>query len=743
MNFEKFAIANNPINMTQNAEQNGHYPAFFVSGLLATVLLVAAFFTLTTHTDNVESQRLSAGERLTGESAVTYLSQAGSFDSLKTAFRSARYNAVTTDEGVRATNPANNLRISFSNRGLGLTSSLENANWKSGWRLRSLGYGKNQSEAGQGELSAVGNKVELIRRQQGVTEWYLNSPIGVEHGFTLAAKPDGATAGEPLRLVMELDGDLMARADQNGLALTLLNDVGDETLRYEKLKVWDATGNLLTARMQSAGKSVWFDVDDQTAVYPVTIDPTFIQPQKVVAPDGAAGDEFGGAVAISGDTAVVGASANDASGSGLGSAYIFVRSGSTWVFQQKLTANDAAPFDAFGSFVAIDGNTAVVGSFDDSTAAVTGHGSAYVFVRSGTTWTQQQKLVANDAASFDAFGRSVAIAGDTIAVGAPSKNIGINTDQGAAYIFVRSGSTWTQQQRLTASDGVGLDYFGDSIALSGQTVIIGATEDTTGSNTQQGSAYVFVRSGTTWTQQQKLTASDGAIFDFFGFSVAISGDSAIIGTLQNVGANFQQGSAYVFVRSGTTWSQQQKLLASDGATGDSFGNSVAIFSDTAVVGAAGDTFGSNSRQGSAYVFLRSGTAWTQQPKLSAAGGAADDSFGASVAVSIDTVIAGALGAKIGSNVHQGAAYFYTAGLTVGGRVVTPSGLGLRNAIVTMTDSQGARRTATTSSFGFYSFDNVLPGDTYIIGVSSKRYRFAAKTLLITTDLSNVDFTGLE
>jgi len=296
---------------------------------------------------------------------------------------------------------------------------------------------------------------------------------------------------------------------------------------------------------------------------------------------------------------------------------------------------------------------------------------------------------------------------------------------------------------LTAGDGGTSDFFGDSVAIAGDTVVIGATEDTTATNIQQGSAYVFTRTGTTWTQQQKLTAGDGSAFDYFGFSVAVAGDTAVIGTLQDVGAVFQQGSAYVFVRSGTTWTQQQKLTANDGAAGDSFGNSVAISGDTVMIGAAGDTNGANARQGSAYVFSRSGTTWTQQQKLLAADGGAEDSFGASVAVTVDSAFIGSLGDTIGSNSFQGSAYVFSPSVSVSGRVTTPSGLNLRNAVVGMTDSAGIKRTAVTSSFGIYSFDNVLPGDTYIIGVSSKRYRFAARTMLITDNLTNVDFVGLE
>jgi hypothetical protein len=178
---------------------------------------------------------------------------------------------------------------------------------------------------------------------------------------------------------------------------------------------------------------------------------------------------------------------------------------------------------------------------------------------------QTAKLAATDGGVADFFGTSVAISGDTAIVGSDQDDVGVNFDQGSAYIFVRSGTTWSQQQKLTASDGASPDIFGYSVAISGDTVIVGAPPDDVGANTDQGSAYVFVRSGTTWTEQQKLTAGDGAAGDTFGSSVAISGETIIVGAVNDdVGGNTDQGSAYVFVRSGTTWSQQQKLTASLG-----------------------------------------------------------------------------------------------------------------------------------------------------------------------------------
>jgi hypothetical protein len=174
-------------------------------------------------------------------------------------------------------------------------------------------------------------------------------------------------------------------------------------------------------------------------------------------------------------------------------------------------------------------------------------------------------------------------------------------------------SPWTQQQKLSATDGAAGDFFGDSVSISGNIAIIGAGYDDIAANVNQGSAYVFVRNGTSWTEQQKLTAADGAAGDFFGDNVSISGTTAIISAgYDDVGSNTNQGSAYVFIQNGTTWSEQQKLTVSDGAAGDLFGSDVSISVDSAIVGASEDDIGANTNQGSAYVFVRNGTAWTEQ-----------------------------------------------------------------------------------------------------------------------------------
>jgi hypothetical protein len=211
---------------------------------------------------------------------------------------------------------------------------------------------------------------------------------------------------------------------------------------------------------------------------------------------------------------------------------------------------------------------------------------------------------------------------------------------------VRSGSSWTQQTKITASDGLANDNFGGSVAISGDYVLVGAESDDIGSNTSQGSAYVFVRLGTSWTQQAKLTASDGATNDNFGISVSISGDYAVVGAeSDDIGENLNQGSAYVFVRSGTSWTQQAKLTASNGEGYDGFGYSVAISDDYAIVGAVYDDVGANSNQGSAYVFVRSGNIWTQIRNVTDSA-PVNTRNGSSVAISNGTFIIGALGFQV-------------------------------------------------------------------------------------------------
>jgi len=357
---------------------------------------------------------------------------------------------------------------------------------------------------------------------------------------------------------------------------------------------------------------------------------------KLGASDGAAGDYFGNSVSIDGDTMAIGAYHDNDQGTNSGSVYIFTRSGGIWTQQAKLVASDGAADDYFGISVSIDADTVVVGAYGDSGDS----GSAYIFTRSGTEWMQQAKLLSPDNSLGDYFGYSVSIDSDTVIIGAFRDDYP-GVESGSAYIFTRSGTTWTQQAKLFASDGTAGDYFGISVSIDGDTVVIGADRGD-GQVAYSGSAYIFTRSGTAWTQQSNLFATDGAAYDSFGHSVSIDGDTVVIAAYSANAQEENSGSAYIFTRSGTAWTQQTELFASDGAAGDSFGVSVSIDGDTVVIGAVNDDT-QGTRSGSAYIFTRSGTTWTQQAKLFASDGTADDILGNSVSIDTNTVVAGAPG----------------------------------------------------------------------------------------------------
>ena len=326
--------------------------------------------------------------------------------------------------------------------------------------------------------------------------------------------------------------------------------------------------------------------EDQGAVY--VFDQSggeWTQSQKLTSDDGAAFDTFGNAVVFQGDTAIVGAYGATVNNFAYqGTAYVFMRSNGTWSQSQKLAPDDGTDFNYFGYSVALDGTTAFIGA--DLLGAV------YVFNESGGTWTQTQKLTASDEGLSDVFGYSVLVEGSTAFVGA----YGNNQFQGAVYVFTESGGTWTETQKLTADDGTSNAYFGYAIAVSGTTLIVGAWGD--GDNLQ-GAAYAFTNSNGTWSQTQKLVPDDVQVQAKFGHSVAIDGTHAVIGA-DGDDNQTAQGTVYVFDESGGTWSQSQKLYASDGQHNDQLGFPVTLDGNRALAGAWGWPAGAN--QGAAYFF---------------------------------------------------------------------------------------------------------------------------------------------
>jgi len=436
-----------------------------------------------------------------------------------------------------------------------------------------------------------------------------------------------------------------------------------QQLALHKHIVWAATLIIVVVLVITAAvmMTVFGPVEYPTS--PSTPSPATSFPDseiKLKASDGAADDGFGWSVAIHGDTIVIGSWLDDTdSGEGSGSAYVYTHSGTVWTEHAKLTASDEATGDQFGSSVMIDGDTIVIGAWRDDTENGEDSGSAYVYTLSGTVWTEQAKLTASDGAALDHFGWSVAIDGDTIVIGARDDDTESRQDSGSAYVYTHSGTVWTEQAKLLASDGAADDQFGISVAIDRDTVIIGADGGDAESGVNSGSAYVYTRSGHVWTEQAKLLISDGATKNHFGYSVAIDGETIVIGAYSKDTVNgINSGSAYVYIRSGTVWTEQAKLTASDGAANHHFGISVAIDADTLFIGADWDGTQNGVRSGSAYLYNYSGTVWTEQAKLTASDGAAYDKFGTSVAIDGDTIVIGAWQDDTENGENSGSAYTF-------------------------------------------------------------------------------------
>jgi hypothetical protein len=459
---------------------------------------------------------------------------------------------------------------------------------------------------------------------------------------------------------------------------------------------------------------------------------------KLLAVGGLADDNFGHSVAISGDTAVVGAWGHDANGGGAGAAYVFTRSGSSWSQDAILLPGTVVAGDSFGWDVAIDGDSIVV-SAHNQTDLFASQGAVYVFVPDLLLggWMQQARLTAMDAGlGGDALGVSVAIDGDTLVAGAP-RHDHAGADAGAAYVFVRDPllGTWTEEAEVSALDATLDDLFGSDVAVSGDALIVGVLpHDHLGADS--GAAYIFRRDMAMWTQEAEIFGSDADPGEQFGYSVDIQGDLAIVGDNLN---GMDTGSLYVFAHDGGVWQEQTvlvpdnptpgnvgqssaldggtivtgdysaaqavyvfsclvcvetaELLANDGAIDDSFGFSVAVDGDFAAVGAPfEDANGTDS--GSAYVFERSGGTWPQIAKVTAFDGADGDRFGRSLDIDGNTLAVGAHFADA-PGTDSGAVY-----------VFVDQGVFVLEAKVTAIDSEAL------DSFGF---DVAIDGDTLVVG----------------------------
>lgn len=378
---------------------------------------------------------------------------------------------------------------------------------------------------------------------------------------------------------------------------------------------------------------------------------------------GAADDRLGRAVSYSSDSIAIGAPTDDSGALvDAGSVYVYVRSGSVWTRQQKIDPPVPEQNAAFGSSVAISGNTLVVGSPFASTSDGSASGAVYVYTRTGSTWSLQQALDPATRTTNDKFGSSVDVEGDSLIAGARTGDVTTNGAQGTAYVFTRTGSVWTEQQRLTAADGATADNFGNSVALSGNTAIVGANLAFVSALEAAGAAYVYVRNAGVWTQQQKLVAPVAGDLDEFGVDVDVEGETAIVGHRNEDSAAINTGAARVYTRSGSVWSLQATLTAADAAANDFLGLTVALSGNFALVGAYTDDRTGLLNAGAAYLFERSNlNVWSQKDKYIASDAANDDQFGFEVAIGPGFGIVGAPLDDNSDGIDAGATYVFSNG----------------------------------------------------------------------------------
>jgi hypothetical protein len=572
------------------------------------------------------------------------------------------YQARPQGAGFQAENARQKLAADFTPAGVEVRSGSALCRVA----LRGYGYGNSLRAVGTAVPRASLNRVEYQRGwltewyvngplglEQGFT---VNEPPRPAGADTIGP---AASGNQPLTIALALSGDLTATVDRGSTGLALRNRDGQAQLRYSGLAAYDATGKELRAWLEMRGERLLLKVEDARARYPVLIDP-WVQLAELTASDGQSDDEFAWSVSISGDTVVVGAS-GPYDGTSPGAAYVFVKPASGWADMTqtaKLTASDGQAGDSLGSSVGISGDTVVAGAPHATIGSYQYEGAAYVFVKPPGGWanmTQTAKLTASFGQEAEGLGDAVAISGDTVAAGASGWD-----SAGAVYVFVKQANGWrnaNETAKLTGSDKT--RFFGDAVSVDGNTLVVGDPLDW-----YEGKVYVYVKPFAGWismTETAQLTASDESDIDEFSSSVAVSGNAVVAGSPYAVVNDIQKGAAYVFVKPPRGWKTtdhfKAKLTTWDGASQDAFGLSVAIGGNTAVVGAA-CTVGGNQAQGAAYLYVRPPSGWRTtdrfNAKLTASDGAWESLLGRGVGVSGNMVVAGAPYA----NGEQGAAYVF-------------------------------------------------------------------------------------
>ena len=528
------------------------------------------------------------------------------------------------------------LRATFRQNGVRLRSPDAAKPWSINAQPQAFGRTRLK-QLGQVQPQTNGPRIDYPFH--GMTEWYRTLSNGLEQGFTVRQRPSGIGT-VPLSIEIAVRSSLQMTSVAGGEIN--FSRGGWSVAHYGGLKVVDAQGRKVPARLAVRGRTIRIMVDDRKAQYPLRVDP-YVLTNDLTASDGKAGDYFGYAVALSSDASValVGApfrTINKARGAG--AAYVFTRGPSGYTQAAEVVPTDGSAGDGFGFSVALsaDGTVALIGAESHTVKKASQAGAVYVFTGSGSTYTQEAELKASGGASGDAFGYSVALAADgsTAFIGAPGRQ-----DGGAAYVFSHVGSTYKQSQQLTDPGAVTGDGFGSSVAVStdGSTLLAGSPYSTV-NGSQTGAAFVFSRTGSAYTQIAELSPTDGMDSDGFGSAVALSADGStalVTAPFHSASSGPAQGAAYVFLLSAGSYAQTAELTAADGAEVDNFGSSAALSADgtIALIGSPLHAINNVSGEGAAYVFSQENGSYVQTVELTPPTGAEGDGTGSSVAVSAD------------------------------------------------------------------------------------------------------------
>lgn len=653
----------------------------------------------------------------------------GDWQQIVGEYEKHRHGVVQDGTGTyKARNPRNEWLARWDGRGVSVQP--DDGEWTWGLQLQSYGdQGQETEITNKPKITVDANKL-TYHWNEAISEWYVNNNDGLKHGFTLHRLPMSREQGPtqrgntplnsrrahnhehgrqappylPTRLTLGVTGGLASRPTVSDEAFYFRPTEVRPTLRYSGLRVWDAEGKRLPARMSATAGRLLLSLDPSDATYPITVDP-IIQQAYLKASNSFPLMVFGSAVAISGDTVVVGANGEASGSTGVnsdqsdtgtreaGAAYVFVRENGRWTQQAYIKASNTEQGDSFGVPLALDGDTLAIAAVgEDSGAAgpdadqldnsAAGSGAVYIFVREAGVWSQQAYLKASNPDSGDAFGVALALGDDTLVVGATGESSsasGVNGNEsdnsfggaGAVYVFVRHNGSWTQQAYIKASNPDPGDRFGSSVDMDGDTIVVGAPEEGSSSATSNnnaalgsGAANIFERTSGTWQQTAFLKAPQPEMGDGFGAAVTIAGTRLAVGApaedSASPGVNGDQtnnrlsaaGAVYTFLNQGGAWLFDAYLKAGVPGRSDLFGAALDLDGDRLLVGAPeqdGSATGVNGNEGlrfrpgsgAAFLFENTSGEWGQTTYLKASNTDAGDHFGRVLALTEESLIVGA------------------------------------------------------------------------------------------------------